>query len=183
MEICCDLRTGIRQVYAIFSHEKDKRLDMQPISPCRGVNPRRHRGRGYVTRAFRGYRQNTLTNLAEIDDTALFNSLYMHHKKQLQVLSDHGVKNSYMTSPSVEIGGFCDLSQLNEFPCSLAHVSSLHAGFWCLWTSRSHVQSSRGQGHVRSCNMHDLTCYMHDKKVAFFCCFLSVISNRTFQLS
>ena len=47
-------------------------------------------------------------------------------------MSGHGVMTSYVTSCSVEIGRFWDLLQLSEFPCSLAFVSSLHAGYLVL---------------------------------------------------
>ena len=45
-------------------------------------------------------------------------------------MSGHWVMTSHTTSCLVEIGGFWNLSHLGECPCSLAHVSSLHAGYF-----------------------------------------------------
>ena len=45
--------------------------------------------------------------------------LHLPWKCHGRVGSGHGVMVSYMTSCSVEIGGFCDLSYLGEFHCFL----------------------------------------------------------------
>ena len=57
---------------------------------------------------------------------------------------------SYMTSCSVEIGGF--LRSIAAEWVSLLSSVFLHCmqAIWCLWISRSHIQSSWGQGHARS---------------------------------
>ena len=49
-----------------------------------------------------------------------------------RIRSGHGVMASYMTSCSVEIGGFCDLSYLGELHCFLEWAFALHAALMML---------------------------------------------------
>ena len=57
---------------------------------------------------------------------------------------------TWRTSCSVKIGGFCNLSQLREFPQFLLLFLHCMQAIRCLWISRTHIQTSRGQGHARS---------------------------------
>ena len=55
-----------------------------------------------------------------------------------------------MTSCSVKNGGFCNLSQMSEFPCSLAYLLHCMQAIWCLWISRSHIHTVVPSRHAKS---------------------------------
>ena len=114
------------------------------------LNHRRHGGVDAAPKVFRNSAKMRWPIWLKVDTALRLSFLHLPWNFKVRFRSGYGVMTSYMTSCSVEIGGFEIYRIWVSFIAFWSGLLHCKQHKWWSLTFRSHIQLPRGQGHART---------------------------------